>query len=93
MERDRELVPRFQDGDPAAFAELYTRYAARLHRYRLRGLHDSQEAEDVTQEAFVEAWRALPGFAGELVNRALGGSNVRHHPSGELHPSGERRNS
>jgi hypothetical protein len=47
----------------------------------------------VTQEAFVEAWRALPGFAGELVNRALGGSNVRHHPSGELHPSGERRNS
>lgn len=65
LERDEELVLRCQMGDPTAFAELYERYAARLTRFCLRRLHDRQEAEDVAQETFVRAWRALPRFAGE----------------------------
>ena len=65
LERDRELVVRCQAGDPAAFAALYTRYEARLFRFCLRRLHDRQEAEDITQESFVKAWRALPRFSGD----------------------------
>ncbi|HVC66880.1 MAG TPA: sigma-70 family RNA polymerase sigma factor [Acidimicrobiales bacterium] len=65
LERDEELVLRCQMGDPTAFAELYERYTARLTRFCLRRLHDHQEAEDVAQETFVRAWRALPRFAGD----------------------------
>ena len=64
-ERDRALVLRCQAGDSAAFAALYSRYEARLLRFCLHRLHDRQEAEDVTQEAFVRAWRAIPRFAGD----------------------------
>lgn len=65
IDRDRALVLRCQEGDAAAFAELYTRYHDRLLRFCRRRLADSAEAEDVAQEAFVKAWRALPRFAGE----------------------------
>jgi RNA polymerase sigma-70 factor (ECF subfamily) len=65
LERDQELVLRCQAGDSAAFAALYTRYEARLFRFCLRRLDDRQEAEDVTQESFVRAWRAIPRFAGD----------------------------
>ena len=64
-ERDRALVLWCQAGDSAAFAALYSRYEARLLRFCQRRLHDRQEAEDVTQEAFVRAWRAIPRFAGD----------------------------
>ena len=65
LARDRALVLRCQSGDPAAFAALYTRYEARLLRFCQRRLRDRPEAEDVTQEAFVRAWRAMPRFAGD----------------------------
>jgi len=63
-ERDRELVARAQAGDRAAFDDLYMRYYKRLFRFCVRRLHDSHEAEDVTQEAFSRAWRALSTFDG-----------------------------
>ncbi len=66
IDRDRALVLRCQEGDGAAFAELYTQYHDRLHRFCMRRLLDRDEAEEVTQEAFLRAWRALPGFAGGL---------------------------
>jgi RNA polymerase sigma-70 factor (ECF subfamily) len=65
IDRDRVLVLRCQAGDATAYAELYTRYYERLLRFCRRRLADSTEAEDVAQEAFVKAWRALPRFAGE----------------------------
>jgi RNA polymerase sigma-70 factor, ECF subfamily len=65
LERDRTLVMRAQAGERAAFDDLYLRYYHRLHRFCLRRLHDTYEAEDMTQEAFARAWRALPGFAGD----------------------------
>ncbi|MFC0081083.1 sigma-70 family RNA polymerase sigma factor [Aciditerrimonas ferrireducens] len=65
LERDRVLVERAQAGDQAAFDLLYQRYYRRLLRFCLQRLHDIHEAEDVTQEAFARAWRALPTFGGE----------------------------
>jgi RNA polymerase sigma-70 factor, ECF subfamily len=65
LDRDRALVERCQAGDTSAFGELYSRYYARVYRFCLRRLHDHEEAEDVAQDAFARAWRALPNFAGE----------------------------
>lgn len=62
--RDRALVTRAQHGDRSAFDDLYARYYRRLWRFCYKRLNDEHEAEDVVQEAFVRAWRALPGFAG-----------------------------
>ncbi len=66
LDRDRALVRRSQDGDGAAFAELYTQYHDRLHRFCMRRLINRDEADEVTQEAFLRASRALPSFSGEL---------------------------
>ncbi len=65
LTRDRLLVERSQAGDGSAFAELYTCYYDRLHRFCVRRLHDEAEGHDVAQEAFAKAWRALPSFGGE----------------------------
>ncbi|HEX9531004.1 MAG TPA: sigma-70 family RNA polymerase sigma factor [Acidimicrobiales bacterium] len=65
LARDRTLVERAQAGDGAAFAELYARYFARLCRFCERRVGDAHEAEEVAQEAFTRACRALPGLAGE----------------------------
>ncbi len=65
LDRDRVLVERCQSGDSSAFGELYSRYYARVYRFCFRRLHDHEEAEDVAQDAFARAWRALPTFAGE----------------------------
>ncbi|HEX2850850.1 MAG TPA: sigma-70 family RNA polymerase sigma factor, partial [Acidimicrobiales bacterium] len=65
LARDRALVERFQDGDPGAFDALYRRYFARLTRYCLKRVGDPAEAEEIAQEAFTRALRALPSFEGE----------------------------
>ncbi|HEY6623544.1 MAG TPA: RNA polymerase sigma factor [Acidimicrobiales bacterium] len=65
LDRDRALVKRCQSGDSSAFGELYARYYARVYRFCFRRLHDHEEAEDVAQDAFARAWRALPNFAGD----------------------------
>jgi RNA polymerase sigma-70 factor (ECF subfamily) len=65
VEADRELVLPAQSGDGAAFAELYSWYAARLTRYCRARLGSDTDAEDAAQEAFARAWRSLPRFGGE----------------------------
>lgn len=65
LARDRALVERAQAGDRTAFDDLYQRYYRRLYRFCIRRLQDAHEAEDVAQEAFARAWRALPSFAGD----------------------------
>jgi RNA polymerase sigma-70 factor (ECF subfamily) len=65
LARDRVLVTRAQEGDRTAFDDLYLRYYRRLYRFCLRRLHDTHESEDVAQEAFSRAWRALPNFGGD----------------------------
>jgi RNA polymerase sigma-70 factor, ECF subfamily len=62
LDRDRQLVERCQGGDPAAFGDLYAIYHDRLVRHCRRRLGGGVDAEDVAQEAFIRAWRALDRF-------------------------------
>ncbi|MDD2775700.1 MAG: RNA polymerase sigma factor RpoE [Gallionella sp.] len=64
-EVDQQLVERVQRGDKHAFNLLVSKYQRRLGRLISRFVRDSAEAEDVTQDAFIKAYRALPGFRGE----------------------------
>ena len=64
-EIDQEWVRRVQHGDKHAFDFLVKKYQRRLARLLSRFVRDPAEVEDVTQEAFVKAYRALPGFRGE----------------------------
>lgn len=51
-------------GDRAAFAQLVERYSPQIYRAALKILGDPQDAEDVLQETFIKALRALPSFEG-----------------------------
>lgn len=64
-EVDQQLVERAQRGEKYAFELLVAKYQRRLGRLISRFVRDSAEAEDVTQEAFIKAYRALPAFRGE----------------------------
>ena len=64
-EVDQQLVERVQRGDKHAFDLLVSKYQRKLGRLISRFVRDTAEAEDVTQEAFIKAYRALPGFRGE----------------------------
>jgi len=64
-EVDQQLVDRAQRGDKHAFELLVAKYQRRLARLISRFVRDSVEVEDVTQEAFIKAYRALPTFRGE----------------------------
>ncbi|WP_436796223.1 sigma-70 family RNA polymerase sigma factor [Actinospongicola halichondriae] len=63
--RDRDLVARYQNGDPEAFDDLYRCYFNRLRRYCQRHTNDRHEAEEVAQEAFVKALRSMDSLQGE----------------------------
>jgi RNA polymerase sigma-70 factor (ECF subfamily) len=64
-EVDQQLVERAQRGDKYAFELLVVKYQRRLARLISRFVRDAAEVEDVTQEAFIKAYRALPAFRGE----------------------------
>jgi RNA polymerase sigma-70 factor (ECF subfamily) len=64
-EVDQQLVERAQRGDKHAFELLVAKYQRRLARLISRFVRDAAEVEDVTQEAFIKAYRALPTFRGE----------------------------
>src|SRR5690242_12082312 len=64
-EVDQQLVERAQRGEKHAFELLVSKYQRKLARLLSRFIRDPTEVEDVTQEAFIKAYRALPGFRGE----------------------------
>ena len=79
---ESEMVGRVATGDRTAFVALMRRYNQKLYRTARSILRDDAEAEDAVQEAYLIAYRALPGFRGDamlstwlvriVVNEALG---------------------
>lgn len=65
MNADQELVRRVQAGDKKAFDLLIMKYQQRIIHVITGFVHDPVEAMDVAQEAFIKAYRALPGFRGD----------------------------
>ena len=64
-EIDQELVVKAQHGDKRAFGLLVDKYQRKLGRLLSRLIRDPAEVEDVVQESFIKAYRALPNFRGE----------------------------
>jgi RNA polymerase sigma-70 factor (ECF subfamily) len=64
-EIDQQLVERAQRGEKHAFELLVSKYQRKLARLLSRFIRDPTEVEDVTQEAFIKAYRALPTFRGD----------------------------
>src|SRR3989441_12591989 len=62
---DRQLVERAQRGDKHAFELSVRKYQRKLARLLARFIRDPSEVEDVAQEAFMKASRALPSFRGD----------------------------
>jgi len=62
---DKQLVDRVQRGDNRAFDLLVLKYQHRILGLVSRYVQDADEVQDVTQEAFIKAYRALPGFRGD----------------------------
>ena len=62
---DQELVRRVQQGDKKAFDLLVIKYQQRIAKLISRYVRDQDEVQDVAQEAFIKAYRALPRFRGD----------------------------
>ncbi len=62
---DHVLVDRVQQGDKAAFDILVLKYQHKIVKLVMRYVRDAEEAQDVAQEAFLKAYRALPSFRGD----------------------------
>jgi RNA polymerase sigma-70 factor (ECF subfamily) len=62
---DEQLVAAFQSGDVTAFDGLVRRWESKIRGAIYRVLGSEDEARDLAQEAFLKAYRALPGFKGQ----------------------------
>jgi RNA polymerase sigma-70 factor (ECF subfamily) len=62
---DAELVRRFNAGDELAFVEIMHRHERRIFNLVLGSIHDHAEAEEITEDAFIRAYRGLSRFRGE----------------------------
>jgi len=62
---DQDLVARVQAGEKSAFDLLVRKYQHKIAKLISRYIYDHAEVEDVTQETFVKAYRAISGFRGE----------------------------
>ena len=64
-ESERTLVQRAQDGDQEAFSELFKSHSKRVYSVCLQMTRDVAEAEDLTQEAFLQVFRCINSFRGD----------------------------
>lgn len=64
-ETDQQLIARVQKGDTRAFDMLVLKYQHKIFGLISRYVHDADEVQDVAQEAFIKAYKALPKFRGD----------------------------
>ncbi len=64
----QELVQKAKGGDQGAFGEIYDLFADKIFRFIKIKVHDQQTAEDILQESFIKAWRALKNLKMENLN-------------------------
>jgi len=62
---DKKLVERVQKGDKGAFDLLVLKYQHKIVNLIMRYVRDPELAQDIAQEAFIKAYRALPRFRGD----------------------------
>jgi RNA polymerase sigma-70 factor (ECF subfamily) len=65
IEADLELVKRVKQGDKAAFDLLVIKYQSRIVNLAMRFVRNQADALDISQEAFIKAYRAMPNFRGD----------------------------
>ena len=82
---DEALVKRAQAGDKRAFELLVSKYQRRILRLLSRILHNQSDVEDIAQETFLKAYRALPKFRNESAFYTwlyrIAGNTARNHIS------------
>ena len=81
---DTELVDAYFEGHEPALAELVQRYIGPIFRFLAHMLGDTQLAEDITQETFVQAWPHLSHFRRNQSFKAWIFSIARHRAIDEL---------
>ena len=59
---EEEIVARIKDGDEDAFRELYDHYGRLVYRYVHTRVGNTQDAEDLTSETFIRAWKSFSNF-------------------------------
>jgi RNA polymerase sigma-70 factor (ECF subfamily) len=91
-EPDPQVVAAARRGDVAAFEILVRRYQGDVWRLAVHLLHDESLADDVTQEAFVRAFRFLPRYRGEAKFSTWLFTIARNCANDEMRRSGRRRN-
>ncbi|MEP6994747.1 MAG: sigma factor, partial [Acidobacteriota bacterium] len=66
---DEELLVSARQGDEEAFAIFLRRHTATVHRWMVRAV-GAEDADDMTQDVFLKAYRGLPRFRGDAPPRA-----------------------
>ncbi|MET9730211.1 sigma-70 family RNA polymerase sigma factor [Streptomyces sp. NPDC006458] len=88
---DTELARRFRAGDESALTSAYQRWAALVYTLARRSLNDTQDAEDVTQQVFLAAWRSRAGFRPERGTLAGWLVGIARHAIADAHAARARR--
>jgi RNA polymerase sigma-70 factor, ECF subfamily len=91
---EEEIIRHAQEGNTGAFEQLYRRYSRRVYSLCLRMVKNDSEAEDLTQEAFLQLFRKIHTFRGEskfstwlhrlTINLALMGLRKKRYPEVSL---------
>ena len=90
---DAELVARGRNGDDAALGALVTRHHAAAYRVAVSITRDEDTAQDVVQDAFLKAFRALEGFRGDAGFRTWLLTITANEARGALRKSKRKRGS
>ncbi|MDE0086208.1 MAG: sigma-70 family RNA polymerase sigma factor [Candidatus Poribacteria bacterium] len=62
---EKELIKRTQKGESEAFNPLVNKYRQKIYNLIYQRVHNRETAEDICQEVFLKAWKALPNFKGQ----------------------------